>query len=483
MPKRKQTKKQRRQTLDGWESTITGLGRARDKRTGTRIKGVMSPGSRDLFEAYFHGDDTAATIAELPAVEMTRQWIDLHIDDSVTEDRRTEEIDSAQKMLAAKTTIQALEDIGAQYVLAEALLWSRVHGGSLVFLGVNDGVEDLREPLDLDNVRSIDFLDVFDRWDVQILSVYETMDEGKLGKPELYLLQPLSVTGASAMTSVVVHESRFIRFDGTITSRYRMAHNSGWADSIYTRMEDILKDYGISWAGIAHLLQDFSQAVLKMRGLADALAQQEDNLVIDRMVAMDLCRSVARAIPIDAEDEDFIRVPTPMSGLPETIDRLMLRLSSAARIPATLLFGQAPSGLNATGESDIRLFYDHVKASQERVLRPAIDRLLAIVFAAKDGPTRGSEPKNWSYEFCPLWQSTDKERAEVRKLQAETDDIYLASGVVDPAEIAQSRFGGDVYSTDTVLDTERRAPLPDVESVPADVDPSDSDVAVPLDNA
>ena len=454
--KRKKKATPLRQTNDGWESTITGLGTARDKRYATRIKYAGVEGSRDRFDAYYHGDDTSATIAELPAVEMTRRWIELHVDDSARDEGRNEEASAADKMLTAKQVMQSLEDIGAQYVFAEALLWARVHGGAMVFVGVDDGVEDLTEPLNLDAIRNVDFLTVYDRWDLQVQTTYTDMASPQFGLPEVYLLQPQTSTGVGAVTATMVHESRFIRFDGTITSRYRQAHNSGWADSIYTRMEETLRDYGISWGGIAHLLQDFSQAVLKMRGLADALAQDEEGLVINRMTAMDLCRSVARAIPIDAESEDFMRVATPMTGLPETIDRLMLRVSSAARIPATLLFGQSPAGLNATGESDIRLFYDHISAEQERILRPRIDRLLDILFASKGGPTRGTEPENWSYDFLPLWQSTDKEKAEVRKLQSETDQIYLQNSVLDPDEVAQSRFGGDAYSTETVLDTETR---------------------------
>lgn len=455
-----------KQVRDGWENTITGLGRARDKRMGTSIKFASVEGSRDRFDAYYHGDDTSATIAALPAKEMTRRWLTLSVDDTGS-DVKTEQ-DAGDKMLTAKTVMQALDDLKAKSLVMEALLWARVHGGSLLFLGVDDGVEDLREPLNLDNVKTFDFMTVFDRWDVQILEVVNDMRSPDFGMPNVYLLQPQVHSVGAISESMSVHASRFIRFDGTVTSRHRMALNGGWADSVYTRMLETLQDYGISWAGVAHLLQDFSQAVLKMRGLADAICQQESNVVLDRMNAMDQCRSVARAIPIDAEDEDFMRAQTPMSGLPETIDRLMLRVASAARMPATLLFGQSPSGLNATGESDIRLFYDQIEAEQENILRPRIDRILDILFAAREGPTRGKAPENWSYRFNPLWQPTDKERADVRKVTAETDAIYIADGVLDSDEVAVSRFGGDTYSTETVLDTEARAAMPPEETEPTE---------------
>lgn len=447
------------QKTDGWQSTITGLGTARDKRMGTRIKYTGIEGSREKYEDYYSGDDTAAIIAELPAKEMTREWLTLQVEDSGGE-IRTE--DQGERMLMAKNVIQALDDLEAKSMVYQALLWSRVHGGSLLYLGVNDGAQDLREPLNLDTVKSLDFLLVFDRWEVQILTTNQDIKSKDFGKPEIYLLQPQTETGMGIGASMEVHASRFIRFDGVTTSRYRMGLNSGWADSVYTRMEETLADYGISWHAIAHLLQDFSQAVLKMRGLADAILQSERNVVLERMTAMDLCRSVARAVPIDAEDEDFMRVATPMSGLAETMDRLMLRVASAARMPATLLFGQSPSGLNATGESDIRFFYDQIRGAQEAVLRPRLDRLFQVLFAAKAGPTRGKEPDSWSYQFNPLWQESDQERAQVRKTQAETDAIYIREGVLDTDEVAMSRFAGDSYSTETVLDLEARLAEPGI---------------------
>lgn len=464
------------QKADGWENTITGLGRSRDKRTGTRIKYTAVQGSRDKYDDYYAGDDTAATIAELPAREMTREWIELSVDDTGA-DIRTEEPE--QRLLTAKKVMQALDDVDAKSMVAQALLWSRVHGGALLFLGVNDGADDLTQPLNMDQVRSLDFLLVFDRWEVQIQSTVQDMKSPDFGKPEIYLIQSTTETGQGMGLSTPVHASRFIRFDGVRTSRYRMALNGGWADSIYTRMEETLQDYGISWHGVCHLLQDFSQAVLKMKGLADAILESEGNLVLDRMTAMDLCRSVARAIPIDADDEDFIRVATPMSGLPETLDRLMLRVASAARMPATLLFGQSPSGLNATGESDIRFFYDQIKASQEENLRPRLDRLLEVIFAAREGPTKGKQPENWSYRFNPLWQESDAERAGVRKTQAETDAIYIRDGVVDVEEVALSRFGGDSYSTDTVLDMERRLGVPNEGAGTGAAEPSAVSVGQP----
>jgi phage-related protein (TIGR01555 family) len=138
--------------------------------------------------------------------------------------------------------------------------------------------------------------------------------------------------------------------------------------------------------------------------------------------------------------------------------------------------GQAPAGLNATGDSDIRWFYDHVAASQVKELRPQLNRLVRILLRAKTGPTKGTEPESWKVVFPPLWEMTDLEKAELRNKQAQTDVAYIQAGVLDPSEVAVSRFGGEEYSTDTHLDLATRKAMetagpaeekPEGESEPA----------------
>ena len=66
---------------------------------------------------------------------------------------------------------------------------------------------------------------------------------------------------------------------------------------------------------------------------------------------------------------------------------------------------------------------------------------MAIFLSAKEGPTRGKLPKQFKVEFRPLWQMDQKELVETRKLQAETDQIYMETGVLDPEEVTASRCG------------------------------------------
>ena len=125
-------------------------------------------------------------------------------------------------------------------------------------------------------------------------------------------------------------------------------------------------------------------------------------------------------------------------------------------MPVTRLMGQSPAGLNATGESDLRIFNDTVQAEQERVVRPALERLTEIVMSDPAGPTDGQIPEEWSIEFNALQQLSELEMTDMRLKQAQADNIYLQQQVVTPEEIGRSRFPVSGWSPETSIDLELR---------------------------
>lgn len=440
---------------DGWKNISTGLGiQGRDKRLGSTFAGAprLSHNVEFLNELY-HGDDLVARIINLTPQEMYREWIDLTAG--------TEEGRADQEMSAL--IIQKLDELGAQTHFTDAEVWSDLYGGSLIIIGADDK-QDASEPLDMDRIETVDFLNVVDRFEVEVDSFYDDPMEDKFGLPKTYRLTatsdvqpPQGVTQIKGEFNAIVHESRTIRFEGQRTSRRKRRENKGWGDSVLERYIDVIRDFQGASAGIMHLLHDFSQGVFKIKGLAKALASDKDQLVIKRLMMLDIARSIVRAVPLDADGEEFERRGAGVAGLADLYDRMMMRMSAATSYPVTMLFGRSPAGMNATGESDIRLYYDHVSARQETQARPRIEYLLQVLFHAKQGPTGGKEPDSWNFEFNPLFQESAKEKAEARLAVAKADEVYLRQGVLDPDEVANSRFGGDTYSPETMLDDEARA--------------------------
>lgn len=407
---------------DGWENLISGVGTTRDKRMGGQMAAGVGSVNAAYYDSIFTGDDVSSRVVILPAQEMVRQWITVETDGANDPD-----------------ILEILDSLDAKNTMFEALLWAQVYGGAVVVMGIDDG-QTPDKPLNENNIKSFEFLHVLDRFELHIEKKNEDLFSRNYGKPETY-----------RANGQEIHESRVLRFNGAKTPSRTIKSNGGWSNSEYTRLEQVLMDFGLTWGGVANLLQDFAQAVFKIKDLAIMLASDNNDKIIQRMELMDLSRSIARAVPIDADSEDFSRNVTPVSGLPELLDRFMLRLSAATGIPVALLFGQSPAGLQATGDADIRFFYDSMKSRQEIELQKPLERLISLAYKAN-----GNEPSKWDMEFNPLWQMTEEQKTNMRKTQSETDTNYLEWDVLSADEVAESRFGGASYSTETTIEDRER---------------------------
>ena len=442
---------------DGWHNLLTGLGVVgKDKRQSTGFVAdlVTAEEATDLWR----GDDLAARAIETWPNEMLRQGFEFRVQSDAAEEAATDSDDARD----LQEKVHALwEDLELDEVLWQALAWERAGGGSAILIGANDQQANLEEPLNIDRVASVDWLTAFESPELQPTFWYTDPRSKKYGKPEIYRFTPIapgaSKDGTALITTSTIHESRLIVFPGIQVTRRPVGTRAGWGDSILTRMRSVLRDFNVSWGSAAVLLADFAQAVYKMKGLSELVSQDQGGQFKIRLEAMELARSTIRATLIDAEEE-FERKQTPITGLPELLDRLASRLAAAADMPLTLLMGTSPGGMNATGDSDIRFFYDRIQCAQKRKLKPRIEYLTKVLLS-----TLGGEPNSWSIAFNPLWQLSDQEQAAARKTQAESDAIYIANQVASPDDIARSRFGGDEYSYETMVDFEAREKM-EIES-------------------
>lgn len=467
---------------DGWTSLLSGLGTlSRDKRESTYFQPDLIDWDTAL--NIYRGDPLAARIIETKPNDLVREGYDLCITDEQDEAEDRPEDDQtdtvgilprgkverevlAQRKLFGGRKTDALDRVGKELqeevenkweelellpTLHEALCYEAAYGGAAILIGANDGATSLEQPLVVKRVRSVDFLTALEPREIVPVAWYGDPRAPKYGKPAIYQLTP-SVPGVTVdkkihAQSVRIHESRLIVFSGVRVTRRNLSALGGWGDSILTRVYRVLRDFNVSWGAAGILVADFAQAVYKMKGLNELLQEDAKDLFKQRMLGMELSRSVARAVMIDADDE-FERKQTPVSGLPDLLDRFATQLAAAADLPLPLLMGESPGGLNASGASgdQLRMYYDRVASQAKRKVVPAIRRITSCIFQAL-----GGEPETWTIKPRPLWQLTEKEQAEARKIQMEVDTGYMDRGVLEGDEVRESRFGGDSYSYETSL--------------------------------
>lgn len=469
---------------DGFANVLTKVGdRYRDKtRAGLTF-------SRDIVdeitaEEIWLGDDIAARVIEMPPKVQLQNGFEVHIaelepkdtttqpyverGDLLEEEEDPEEPETEEEALAApgedderaeekeaeERLAAILDDLETVSVFIEARQWSRAYGGSAILLGIDDGTKDLAKPVNEKAIKAIRFMVVLRPREIWPTKWSNNTRSSMYGKPVEYSVQR-ETNGHVPTATFQVHHSRIIRFDGIKVSRRHTRANKGWGDSILNRLLEPLGDFQQSYKAVPNLIADFAQGVHKIKGLAELLLNNEDDAVLKRVESMDMARSVLRSLVIDSED-DFSRQSTPIAGLPELLDRSAKRFAASADMPVSMLMGDQPAGMNATGEQNTRWWYDAQAADRELKVRPAINRLVRLIFLSSEGPTGGKEPEQWTVEFANLWIPSEAETADLRSKVANADKAYVDAGVLTPEEVAISRFGGTKWSMETRIDTQMR---------------------------
>jgi phage-related protein (TIGR01555 family) len=423
-----------------FQNRSTGIGTARDKTTWGNYWQPWRIMDAELL-AMFNGSDLAAKIILEEPGEMFRNgW----------EVRSRDVDDDALKKLDKKAA-----DLRLNELLLQGTIWGRLFGGALDLVGAEDGRLPDQE-LNENSIKTVHYLNVVDRRFVWVQRYYSDMLSPKFGLPEVYLVTNMVSssgmlgTGGPApgtrLAAVSIHESRCIRFDGAESDVLTRQQLAGWTFSILQRCYDPLRRFEGSEASVDNLLADASQAVYKIKGLLDMIAQNQKDALLTRMQLVDMSRSVLRGIMVDADMEDFERKPTTFTGIPEIMDRKMMRLAACAGMPVTRLFGRAAAGLNATGEGDERIWLSKIRSKQENDLSPKLKRVYRLFAAAADSEVRVKEA-DFQIEFGQLYEPTELEQADRELKVAQRDQIYLDEGVVTPEEVKLGRFGSGKFSS------------------------------------
>jgi phage-related protein (TIGR01555 family) len=444
---------------DAWKNPFTGLGTDRDKTiysyfdTGTRV-------ADEEAEILYSDNDVAARICDTAPEYAFRKGVEVKV---VPEDSDNVEESVGEAKATESAIATELKNLKAVSRFTDAAVWANVFGGCALLIGGADGAkgEQLAEPLNEDAIKSITHLNVIDKRYLSPMDWYDDPSESNFGEPKTYMITPY-VTGQIATSDDTsyhkIHESRLLLFSGVRTSTRRRQENEGWKDSALQKSKEAIKQFGVSFDTLAHIITDANQGVYKMDGLIDALAADEQDVIQQRLNLLDVSRSAVRALVLDAETEEFNRQNFSWAGFKEPFELLMQRLSLATSppIPVSILMGRAPSGMNATGEMDIKSFYDGVEAYRAGEPQTNLEKLVRLLFKASEGPTSGAEPDQWEISFPSMYSTTPKEEAEIYETRSRGDKANVEVGILLADEVALSRYGPGGDNGKISIDLEAR---------------------------
>ena len=413
------------QRMDSWSNLATLLGTSADKRTHARANWEMHP--PEFYEQLYAGGGIPSRIVDLIPEEALRHWVDwLNVE--------KEDIEKVINPLC--------EELDVRGALLKSWKWGRAYGGAVCHI-----VTDTRDPSSpLQVGEKVIGLRDLSRWDLRILTTDVEFDFGSpnWGMPRIYYL---NVQMGSQFKGYPIHWTRMLRFDGQLVPRRTYIRNNYWHDSILNRPYNAIRNYEISNDAAAACLQDFNVDVYGMKNLANLISAGKVDVVRNRIETINYAKSVIRAILIDTDQETYENKSRSLEGVAELLDKQSNRLVAETDIPHTKLLGESPDGSNATGNSTSQNWYNYIGTEQYNYLRPKLKRLCEVLFP---------EYPQIDFKFKSLRVLDDMENADLRLKVAQADDIYMTHNVIDPTEVAESRFSNDEYSIETKLDWEGR---------------------------
>lgn len=314
-----------------------------------------------------------------------------------------------------------------------ALIQDRLFGGCAAF-GVfkmdSPTTEGLKQPLRLRDIQKGDFeaLNIFD-----VTQLSHSQDAYNPFSASYDRLPDLCVG------SVPVDHSRLFVLDGNpVVGRYTRKvleggryNRLGFGESKLTTLYEIIKMATGTQEGAYHLVNMSSVLLFEVEGLRTMKATNSEAEETLRQVAENI--SIYRAAYIDAKKAKISQHAASFGSVPDLLMIFMQLLSAAGDVPATRYLGQAPGGLNATGESDLQNYYNMVRGNvQMTKLKPLQFKVFNWIGCSRWGfDTWMQKRKDFEIDYPELWNESAKEKAERLSIYAAALNNLVANGVID----------------------------------------------------
>ena len=364
---------------------------------------------RQLLEWAYQSSWLCGLAVDIIAEDMTREGIDIQCD--VPED-----IDKINAVF---------DEYGVFDSLCEGIKWARLYGGAIAVMLI-DG-QKVSDPLIDIPSNSFKGLLVLDRWQLDNSNFDPVQKLGRdFGKPCHYRV--VAKNCEVDFGTDLIHHSRVIRLEGRRLPFYLRQSYQGWGASVLEPLWDRIKGFDLATEGVTQLLSKAYLRYYRVKGFREILTNSLASEGFKRQ--MDIIREFqnAEGLTVGDIDDDFQTLTYTFTGIPEILLQLGQQVSGALGIPLVRLFGQSPAGLNATGDSDIRMYYDSIKKQQRSMLRSGVKKVLDVAYKSATGKP---VPTDLTFDFRSLWQMSQADKANVSSLEFGSIRDAFTNGLID----------------------------------------------------
>lgn len=347
--------------------------------------------------------------------------------------------------------------------LCDNTKWARLYGGSVAVMLI-DGQRP-ETPLRIDTVGRDSFMGmlVLDRWmvDPSLADLVTDLRSPDLGAPKFYRV----TVDAPALRGQQVHHSRLVRQLGVKLPYWQAISENLWGMSVIERLYDRLTAFDSATTGAAQLMFKAHLRTLKIPELRNIVAAggKAYQGLLEQVALMRLMQQ-NEGITIMDGDDTFEAHQYAFSGISDILLQLGQQLAGGWETPMVRLFGESPAGLNSTGESDLRFYYDGIGRRQDTDLKDPVNRISRVV-ARSEGIHLA---KDHAFTFNSLWEMDDKEKVDCAKVTTDAVLAADAQGILPPAlalkELKQQSKVTGLWSniTDADIKAAEQEPAPEV---------------------
>lgn len=362
---------------------------------------------------------------EMIATEMTRKWFELQSKDG------GDKSDRIAKIMAR------VEELKVRDLFRRAALLDCEFGRAQIYLNIGDADDRVRQlPLELTpesikvgSLKSIQCIEPY--W-----STPYSWNASYPERPDFYKPTSWYIMGRKT------HASRLLTFIGReVPDLLKPAYNFSGI-SLIQLGEQSVNFWLRTRKAVNDLINNFSIPVLATN-LAATLEDGGDpgSGLLARLKAFTLTRNNQAVAAINKDDEELSFAEATLASLDKLQAQSQEHMAAVWGIPLVKLTGITPSGLNATSEGEIQVWYDRVNAMQINIFEPNLYDILKVIQLDLDGSIDDDLVVHW----VSLDEPTAKELSEIRKSDADAGTGYINAGVISPDE-ERARLQSDPLS-------------------------------------
>lgn len=399
---------------DGFQNVVAGLETARDKANASDY--VLTWLDHQSLLAAYRSAWLPRAIVDIPALDAVRKWRAWQAEpDQITA------IEATEKRLNVREKVR------------DTLTAARLYGGAALLMLTADKAYD--KPLAPERIGrdGLHRLVPLTPMQLQPGEVDRDVTSDWFGQPAFYTLS------GPAGQPIRIHPSRLVVFHGAqVPDAWAMS--AGWGDSVLLSAMQAIKQADATVANIASLIFEAKVDVVHIPRLRELLLSPGgEAALITRLSVAARAKGINGMMVLEGggqtDDkgqpvgkEEYEQKQASFGTLPDLMDRFMLNVSGAAKIPVSRLFGRSAAGMNATGDGDERVYFDHIQSMQELEMQPA----MRVLDEALIRSALGARPDDIWYRWQPLRQESAKERAEVFKMVADAARTIAGTGGASP---------------------------------------------------